>query len=71
MMEIRLKELLRERGMSQSDLAREIGVDKNTISRWTARGRVMIQLDVLDRICTRLNVTPNDIFVQVPDEESN
>lgn len=70
MIQIRLKELLRERGITQSDLARRIGVDKNTITRWT-RSRVMIQLDVLDRICTELNVTPNDIFVQVKDEETD
>lgn len=70
MIQIRLKELLRERGITQSDLARRIGVDKNTITRWT-RSRVMIQLDVLDRICTELNVTPNDIFVQVKDAETD
>lgn len=36
----RLRTLLDERGMSQADLARELGVGVATVSEWFTRGRV-------------------------------
>jgi transcriptional regulator with XRE-family HTH domain len=36
----RLRQLLDDRGMSQADLAREVGVGVATVSEWFTRGRV-------------------------------
>jgi transcriptional regulator with XRE-family HTH domain len=36
----RLRQLLEDRGMSQADLAREVGVGVATVSEWFTRGRV-------------------------------
>jgi transcriptional regulator with XRE-family HTH domain len=36
----RLRQLLEDRGMSQADLARELGVGVATVSEWFTRGRV-------------------------------
>ena len=62
---IRLAAILAERNMTQTELARRCGVDKNTISRWVSHGRTRIDLDVLEKICDELDVTPNDLFVKV------
>lgn len=67
---IRLKEILAERGMSQTELANRIGVDKNTISRWTTRSLDRVELNTLSKICHELKITPNDVLV-LTDEESN
>lgn len=60
---IKLKEILVERGISQTDLAKRIGVDKNTISRWTTHSLDRVYLDTLVKLCVELNVTPNDLLV--------
>jgi transcriptional regulator with XRE-family HTH domain len=36
----RLRQVLEDRGMSQADLARELGVGVATVSEWFTRGRV-------------------------------
>lgn len=36
----RLRQLMEDRGMSQADLARELGVGVATVSEWFTRGRV-------------------------------
>lgn len=63
---LRLREILAERNIIQSDLARMVGCDKNTISHWCSRKKPNINIDLLWRICHVLEITPNDIFEEVP-----
>jgi transcriptional regulator with XRE-family HTH domain len=51
----RLRQVLDDRGMSQADLARELGVGVATVSEWFTRGRVP-NGDVMLRLPTALNV---------------
>lgn len=51
----RLRQLLEDRGMSQADLARELGVGVATVSEWFTRGRVP-NGDVMLRLPHALNV---------------
>jgi len=52
----RLRQLLEDRGMSQADLARELGVGVATVSEWFTRGRVP-NGDVLLRLPNALRVS--------------
>jgi len=51
----RLRQVLADRGMSQADLARELGVGEATVSEWFTRGRVPSG-DVLLRLPAVLEV---------------
>lgn len=52
----RLRQVLDDRGMSQADLARELGVGVATVSEWFTRGRVP-NGDVMLRLPHALNVS--------------
>lgn len=46
----RIKELRKKNGMTQTDLAKELGVAKETISTWETGSRSP-RFDVLDQLC--------------------
>ena len=69
MIVVQLDKILRERNLNQTQLAAQVGVDKNTISRWNRHGRKHISIDVLDALCRELGVTVGDLIVYIPDEE--
>ena len=68
MLKIHLKELLKKRGNTMSELANETGISMSTLSilgRGESKG---IQFDTLEKICTFLSVTPSDLLVVEPDK---
>lgn len=69
MIKIRLVELLKKRGMSQTELSARLGVDKNTISRFVVRGVIRLDVEMLNTMCELLQCTPNDIFEYTKDEK--
>jgi putative transcriptional regulator len=70
MIEVRLKQLLEERGRSRYWLAQETGIEYKTLSRIEAAEHFnRIELRVLDAICTALKCQPGDILVWVDDSK--
>jgi putative transcriptional regulator len=64
--EVRLKQLLEERGRTRYWLAKESGIDYDTISRIVvAESSNRIELRVLDAICTALECQPGELLVWV------
>jgi putative transcriptional regulator len=62
--EVRLKQLLEERGRTRYWLAKESGIDYDTISRIVvAESSNRIELRVLDAICTALECQPGELLV--------
>ncbi|WDF82048.1 helix-turn-helix transcriptional regulator [Lacticaseibacillus pabuli] len=62
MISIKLKELLKQRGRTMTDVATATGISMNTLSvlgRGESNG---IQFDTLDKLCRELGCTPNDII---------
>ena len=61
---LRLRGILRERGMTGYALSRFTGLSLNTIYRLTRpSGRFrLIQADTLERLCAALRVTPAELF---------
>ena len=57
---MRIKELLKERGMSQEDLARRIGIRPTSLSQSINRNR--LSADSLQRIADALNVDVGELF---------
>ncbi len=60
--EICLKQLLEERGLSRYYLVRTTNTRYEVISKWYANKVGRIDLDVLARICYVLNCSPSDII---------
>ena len=71
MIEVRLKQLLEDRGHSRYWLAKESGIDYNTLARIErAESSNRIELRVLDEICRALQCQPGDILVWVGDSKA-
>lgn len=60
-MRLRIKELREAKGMSQSDLARLLGVSRCTISQWESGCRRPM-LSRLPALASALGVEPGDLF---------
>ena len=64
MIEVRLKQLLEARGRTRYWLAKESGLDYNTLARIErAEASNRIELRVLDELCRALQCQPGDLLV--------
>ncbi len=71
MIEVRLKQFLEARGRSRYWLAKESGINYDTLARIErAESSNRIELRVLDEICRALQCQPGDILVWVDDNKS-
>jgi len=67
MVKIRLKEMLSERDLSQSELARVTGIRPSTICDLYNQNAAFIKLENLYKICKCLNCDASSIF-EISDE---
>ena len=67
MVRLRVKRLLRERGMSVYRLAKELRLPPTTVYR-LASGRVKrVDVRLVDRLCAVLGCRVADLFERIPD----
>lgn len=57
----RLKEILKEKGLTQSDLARAIGTDRSSVNRYV-HGRTIPSFRTMSKIAKVLNEEVGNIF---------
>lgn len=65
----RLRELLEERGISQSDLAKLADVSFATVNRLCTNATGQVSLETLDKIAAAIGVEPGELIVRVPDKK--
>lgn len=66
MIEVRLKQILEARGVTRYWLAKESGINYDTLTRIErAEAANRIELRVLDEICRALECQPGDLLVRV------
>ena len=67
---IRVAELLRERGMTQVELARLSGLPRSNINKLVNHPEVIkkIGIGTIDSLCRALNVQVNKVIEYLPDE---
>ena len=71
MIEVRLKQILEKQGRTRYWLAKESGIDYDTLARIErAEHTNRIELRVLDEICRALDCQPGDILVRVDDTKT-
>lgn len=58
----RVRQLLEERGMSQSELARAAGVSFATVNRMCTNATEMVSLSTLDKIAAALKLAPGELI---------
>ena len=68
--ESRLSTILGERRLKIADLERGAGVTYTTAHSLYHGQNKMVRLDVLASICEFLRVQPGDIFIYVPDDNT-
>ena len=72
MIEVRLKQILEKQGRTRYWLAKESGIDYDTLARIERAVHTnRIELRVLDEICKALDCQPGDILVRVEDSKTD
>ena len=67
--ELRLKEVMEERGITRNQLAKLIDARFEVVSKWYKGQVEKMDLDILARICYALNCTTEDLLRYVPAEK--
>lgn len=67
--ELRLKEIMDERGITRNQLAKLIDARFEVVGKWYKGEVEKMDLDILARICYVLNCKAEDIIQYVPGEE--
>lgn len=62
----RLSELLSERGLKITKVAKDTGISRNTLTATAQNDSKMIQYETIDTLCSYLRVTPNEFFQFIP-----
>ena len=62
-MQIDVKTLMDEQGISRYDMAQRIGISYPTMCKIYAGVTESIKFDILDGLCHELRCTPNDVLV--------
>jgi len=66
MIKCHLSRLLGERRLKISDVARDTGLNRGTLTRLYHETAERVELDVLDRLCVYLNCTVVDLLEFTP-----
>ena len=67
MIKCHLSRLMGERKMKISDVARDTGLHRNTITLLYQETATRIDLDAVDSLCRYFNVSVGDLFEFLPD----
>ena len=69
MVKFRLKVILAEHDMTQTQLSEITGIRQPTISAICTGTAKHLPVDVIERICTALNCQPGDFIQHIPDQK--
>ena len=61
--------LLGERKLKISDVARDTGINRGTLTRLYYETAERVELDVLDKLCRYFGVEVSDLLERVPTQE--
>ncbi|MFD7035522.1 helix-turn-helix domain-containing protein [Mammaliicoccus sciuri] len=62
----RLSELLSERGLKISRVAKEVEIARSSLTSMVQNDSEMIRYDAIEKLCTFLNISPNEFFEYTP-----
>ena len=62
----RLSELLSERGLKTSRVAKDVKIARSSLTSMIQNDSEMVRYDAIDKLCRYLNINVNDFFEYVP-----
>lgn len=68
MVTLNIKNVLEKTGNTQYWLSKQTGIDAHNIKNLCEGNPKSINLSTIDKICTTLNCTPNDILIMNKDD---
>ena len=71
MIRCRLTTLLGARKLKVGEVARDTGINKNTLHRLYNETATRVDLDVIDKLCDFLNVDVQDLFEKIDSIEKS
>ena len=71
MVRCHLSELLERRGVKIAELAREIGLNRSTITALCKNSATRVELPVVDRLCRYFGCRVGDLFEYVPGDSTD
>ena len=69
MIKLRIKEILRERGLTNYWLYKQLGMSYQNFSRMINNETQSIKYTNLEAVCDILNCKPSDLFEYCPDKQ--
>lgn len=69
MIRCHLSTLLGTRKLKVAEVARDTGINKNTLHRLYNETATRVDLDVIDKLCDFLNVGVQDLFEKIDETE--
>ncbi len=63
MIRSKVSEIMGRERLSITDLARGAGISRNSAAAWYHGKQGMLDVTVLDKLCSYLDVQPGDLFV--------
>ncbi|WP_433581619.1 helix-turn-helix domain-containing protein [Paenibacillus amylolyticus] len=69
MIENKLSEVMGKKRMKISDVVAQTGLTRNTVAELYHARAKRVDLNTLDKLCTALDCTPNDIIEHVKGED--
>lgn len=67
MIRFTLDKVMKERGLTQSDVIDRTGVTRNTVKALVANANTRIDFPTLNALCNGLGVSPADLIEHLPD----
>lgn len=71
MIKCHLSRLMGERKLKISDLARDTGLHRNTITLLYQETATRVDLDAINTLCNYFGIPVGELFEHVPDESAN
>lgn len=62
MLKLRLRQILLDRDYQLQQLAEDIGITKGHLTRYSTNKMKNLPVDLINRICNKLDVTPAELF---------
>ncbi|MBB1315882.1 helix-turn-helix transcriptional regulator [Aliivibrio sp. SR45-2] len=64
MLKCHLSKIMGEKRLKISDVARDTGINRGTVTRLYNETATRVELEVIDTLCTYLNVSVGELFEQ-------
>ncbi|WP_394243827.1 helix-turn-helix domain-containing protein [Vibrio astriarenae] len=70
MLKCHLSKIMGERKLKISDVSRDTGINRGTITRLYNETATRVELEVIDTLCSYFDITVAELFERIPQSKS-